>query len=180
MEEAEDELARLRAENARLRAMIDHLERAGGNEPVPLAANTQIIKREEAIPEPATETRKLARRRRPKPRKKPAKQWGILSWVLLFLLLFMSAIGIVVAWFAMMAFFFTKSAGQFNLWLLIGMNLALDPFILLVVWEVRVSRKERQARNLSPPPPPKKPRERPRRRITRKLRAATTQKLDAE
>jgi hypothetical protein len=74
MGEAEEELARLRAENTRLRAMIDKLERAGGNEPAPLAADTQIIKagKAEEMPAPVKTARSPARPR--KPRKKRGRR----------------------------------------------------------------------------------------------------------
>jgi len=66
----ETELARLQAENVRLRAMIDHLEHRSADEPTPLAAETQIIWAEPEAPAPAPKARSVARPRRVHKQKK--------------------------------------------------------------------------------------------------------------
>ncbi|GEM_PF-3082248 len=182
MEEAEGELARLRAENARLRAMIDHLERAGGNEPVPLAANTQIINKGKAeeVPAPATATRL---ERPPKPRRRRKRQQkeqgspfsGCLAFFLIFGGSLAAYIGLII-----LSILLSDELQEDNFWSWLFFSLLLGPIILIFIVLIIGGIQSLRARRHPPIAPPKKPRERPRRRITRKLRAAPTQKLDAE
>ncbi len=183
MEEAEDELARLRAENARLRAMIDHLERAGGNEPVPLAANTQIIKREEAEEAPAPTTaihlERQPKSRRRRNRKQKEQEESPFRGCLAFLLIFGGSIAAYTG-LLILSIILSNELQVVNFWGWLFVSLLGGPIILFFIVLMIGGIQSLRARRHTPISPPKKPRERPRRRITRKLRAATTQKLDAE
>ncbi|HEY7358975.1 MAG TPA: hypothetical protein VH590_20970 [Ktedonobacterales bacterium] len=180
MEEAEDELARLRAENARLRAMIDRLERAGGNEPAPLAAETQIIKAGEVeeAPAPVKTTRsperpKRPRKKRTRKQKKASPFQGWLSCLLMFGGS-AAAYGILLV----LSLVLSDYLQTFNFWSLLFGGLIIGPLILAIAGGITSPIRELRARRPQASLP-KKPRQRPR-RITRKLRAPTTQKLDTE
>jgi hypothetical protein len=172
----QDELARLRQENARLRAMIDQLERRGGDEPAPLVAETQIIRTEPEVPAPARRARSVERPKRVRRPPRPEPDIQCLIFVLT-----TSVIG--TAWIVLLLFAFHFSGGHANGWLWLALSLLCAPVILGSIAAARgLHQKKAQAKRRHTPSKPHQPTEkRPRRRrITRKLRAATTQKLDEE
>jgi len=182
MEEAEEELARLRAENTRLRAMIDRLERAGGTQPAPFAADTQIIQAsEDEMPTPVSTSSSPERPKKPRRKRtrKQAKKKTSFLRACLSVLLVAGSITLAYAGLLILSIALSDGLQTFNFWSLLFIGLISGPIILGSVASINDQIQKQRARRRQAALP-RKPRERPRRRITRKLRAATTQKLDTE
>jgi hypothetical protein len=194
----EDELAALRAENARLKALLEQQEAAPHERlPQPAPAEAQVV---EVVELPAPELPKRPR----KPRRKQVQDTS--PSFLTYLVSVVMVLGYVVALPVVLAQGFnTNWAPPWN-WLLVFLIvLAFAVFVWLKAREnqrerERLARAEQKAlerferlqqkeqariarlqeRERAKAAAPKKPREKARPRITRPLRAPITQKLEPE
>lgn len=180
---SQDELFRLQIENARLRDTIDRLERRGGDEPAPLAAETQIIRAEPEAPAPrarGVERPKKARKRRKREQEAKARRGSL--WFCLLLLL--ASIGTALVYGGLLIFTLAQTiqARTFSFWGMLFVLLVL----LLPIGGICgiIADIQRKRRILLHPALPQisvqRNSELYSRRITRKLRAATTQKLSED
>ena len=178
-ETSQDELARLQTENARLRAMIDRLERRGGDEPAPPATDTQIIRAEpEPLPARArsSERPKRVRKRRKREREEVSLFQGCLPSLLIVGSFTAAYAGLLILSIAL-----SDGLHLINFWGGLFFALIGGPLILGIIEVFIVQVREQRARQQAHAALLKKRAEQRaerRRRITRKLRPIITQKLD--